>query len=99
MVLIYNVLNISTTSTVPTTIDTIFINALDQTINISSPEISGNRQRYLIKRIDYSSNYVILLPDGLDTIQNSNNQSIGGRQIIEIVSNGSNWEFIQNISL
>src|SRR5437667_4502370 len=95
----YNVQTITDASTVGTTIDTICIDPQNSTVNINLPSISADGQRYLIKRIDASENSVFILPNGSNTISNSSTQSIGPGQVIEIVSIGTNWEYVQNLSL
>ncbi|AYV78849.1 MAG: hypothetical protein Edafosvirus39_2 [Edafosvirus sp.] len=101
MVLIYNVLNVTSTATATTSVDTIFINAVDPTVNVNLPAVTSDGQTYLIKRIDQTGNSVYILPNGSDTIGGSSTQAISNGQIIQLVStiNNSNWEYTSNISL
>ncbi len=100
MVLTYNVQTITSSASVGTTVDTLFVNPSDPTVNVSLPAISAAGQRYLIKRIDAGDNTVVILPNGSDTVAGASSQSISAGQVIEIVStDDSNWEYVLNLSL
>lgn len=97
MVLTYNVLNVSSTTTLTTNYDTVFVNNMGGTIILSLPAITADGQRYLIKRLDNQPDMVCLIPNGSDTIYGQSSQNVGNYEVIEIVSSGSNWEYTNNV--
>jgi hypothetical protein len=97
MVLTYNVLNVTSTTILATNYDTVFVNNSGGSIIINLPLITSDGQRYLIKRIDNNEDLVLLVPNGSDRIGNNSSQSLGNYQVIEIVSSGSNWEYVNNV--
>jgi len=99
MVLSYNVQLIATSTTVGSTVDTLFVNPTESTVNITFPAISGNGQRYFLKRCDSSESTVVIIPTGSNTIGGSSTQNIGQGQCLEFVSIDTNWELVFNITL
>lgn len=101
MVLIYNIIDVSSTTTITPDYDMILVNNPGVVILINLPQITQNGQRYMIKRLDNDPNLVSLVPNGSDKIYNNSSQTLGNYQVIEIVSNilngVSNWEYIGSV--
>lgn len=99
MPLSYNVVSIDSSSTLSTTVDTVFVNPTSsQTVNVNLPAISGNGQRYLIKRCDLTESTVVVIPNGSNTIGGASTQSLSQGQIIELTSYDTEWVVVLNIA-
>jgi hypothetical protein len=101
MVLVLSVQTITTTTYVANTIDTIFIEAADPTVNVILPAITQDGQIFKIKRVDTNDNLVFILGTGSDTVSYASSQNISNSQVFEFVSIDAlkNWEITLNTSV
>jgi hypothetical protein len=94
-----NVQTIITTTTIANTIDAVFVEAEDPTVNVILPAITRDNQICRVQRNDTNSNSVFVIGTGSDTVSNAISQDVSNRQFYELVSNNSlkNWEIRINM--
>lgn len=102
MTILYSVLTVTSSTTVSTSYDTLYVDATNGSITITLPAITSSGQRYLIKRVDLSTNTCTIVSNGTDTIFNASSQDISSSQVYEIISilgSPNNWVCYLNINV
>ena len=90
----FNRSSVSTNTVLTNNNDVVLVNALSASVSITLPTPSDGKVFY-IKKVDYSSNVVSILPSSSETIDGTSAKRLTGQyDSIEVVSDGTNWWII-----